>query len=116
MVKETENWFAAAPISQRELLCQLRSLVLATTLDAVEEIKWNRPCYSSEGLLYCYIGRARGHVTLGFQRGSELADPYGLLEGNGKDMRHVKITCPSSLNEEAVRALLLEAISSRHLR
>ena len=31
------------------------------------------------------------HVTFGFYRGARLKDPKGLLEGIGKELRHVKI-------------------------
>ena len=40
---------------------------------------------------YCYLAPHRDRVNLGFMFGAALDDPNGLLEGRGKNMRHVKI-------------------------
>src|SRR5262245_12995909 len=40
---------------------------------------------------FAYVDAFKAHVNVGFFRGAELADPGGLLEGNGKLMRHVKL-------------------------
>ena len=57
----------------------------------------------------CYIGVIKDHVNLGFLHGSELADPEVILEGTGKQMRHIKIWSPSDLLRPAIRAYLREA-------
>jgi len=57
----------------------------------------------------CYIGVIKDHVNLGFIRGSELADPQRILEGTGKQMRHIKIRNMSDLLRPAIRAYLQEA-------
>ncbi len=38
-----------------------------------------------------YVNVFTAHVNVGFFRGAALADPYGLLVGTGKFMRHVKL-------------------------
>ena len=40
---------------------------------------------------FAYVNAFTRHVNVGFFRGTELADPERLLEGNGKFMRHVKL-------------------------
>ena len=57
----------------------------------------------------CYIGVAKNHVNLSFNRGTELADPKKILEGSGKQTRHVKIRSMSDLQRPAIRAYLREA-------
>jgi len=57
----------------------------------------------------CYIGIIKDHVNLGFIRGSELADHQRILEGTGKQMRHIKIRNMSDLERPAIRAYLQEA-------
>jgi hypothetical protein len=57
----------------------------------------------------CYIGVIKDHVNLGLIRGSELADPQRILEGTGKQMRHIKIRNMSDLERPAIRAYLQEA-------
>jgi hypothetical protein len=57
----------------------------------------------------CYIGVMKDHINLGFNRGSELADPQRILEGSGKQMRHIKIRNESDVFHPAIRAYLREA-------
>lgn len=57
----------------------------------------------------CYIGVQTDHVNLGFHRGAEMADPKRILEGDGKQMRHIKIRNMPDLLRPAVRNYLREA-------
>jgi hypothetical protein len=57
----------------------------------------------------CYIGVIKDHVNLGFHHGTELADPQRILEGAGKQMRHIKIRNMPDLLRPAIRAYLREA-------
>ena len=38
-----------------------------------------------------YVNAFKAHASVGFFHGATLADPAGLLEGEGKRMRHVKL-------------------------
>lgn len=87
----TDAWFEEAPEEHRLVLMQLRSLILNTGVGIKESIKWNRPCYETEKGLFCYLYPTKRYVNLGFQKGASLVDEEGLLEGSGKDMRHIKI-------------------------
>jgi hypothetical protein len=42
-----------------------------------------------------YVNAFKAHGNVGFFRGTEIADPAGLLEGTGKFMRHVKLRAAS---------------------
>jgi hypothetical protein len=44
------------------------------------------------------------------QTGAQLPDPDGLLEGNGKQVRHIPLESPGVLDTPAVRALMNEAL------
>ena len=55
---------------------------------------------------FCYVGVFKAHVNIGFFFGAELEDPAGILEGNGKRMRHVKVKPGAQLNFAALRALI----------
>ena len=50
-------------------------------------------------------------VTLFFLNGVALDDPNGLLEGDGKQVRSIRLTHPSMLNEPQVEALIVQAIA-----
>src|SRR5258705_12925752 len=53
-----------------------------------------------------YVNAFTAHVNVGFFRGAELADPSGLLEGTGKNMRHVKLRPGSEIDAKALAALI----------
>jgi hypothetical protein len=50
-------------------------------------------------------------VNLGFNFGSQLPDPDGLLRGEGKFIRHVRIAQPADLDAPGVRELVKAAIA-----
>lgn len=102
-------WFDSLPATQRPVLDALRNLIFETTPDAVEELKWSHPCYSNSEGLFCYLRTTKKHATIGFQKGSSLDDPTGILEGDGKEMRHIKLPSMDAFDESAIKALLLIA-------
>jgi len=102
-------WFKAVSPAQRGTLLALRQLILATAPDVVEEIKWNRPCYSNGRGTFCYLHSTKSYATLGFQKGTTLLDPDGLMEGTGKDMRHIKFRNGRSARDPGVLRLLRQA-------
>jgi hypothetical protein len=57
----------------------------------------------------CVVTAWRQHVTLGFSRGVDLADPASLLQGAGKAMRHVRLQSLADLGRPEIRALLRQA-------
>lgn len=109
---EISTWFSSSPLDHEAALDALRSMVLSTGDGTVEEIKWGRPCYSTKRGLFCYLQKAKSHVAIGFPHGSALEDPDGLLEGTGKDMRHVKLNSADDVRGKhaAITALLQQAI------
>ena len=53
-----------------------------------------------------YVDAFTAHVNVGFFNGADLDDPYGLLEGTGKFMRHVKLRPGRAVNQRALEALI----------
>jgi hypothetical protein len=51
-----------------------------------------------------YVNEFRRHVNVGFFNRAALADPAGLLEGTGKNMRHVKLKTGSEVDVVALEA------------
>lgn len=56
-----------------------------------------------------YVNAFTAHVNVGFFLGAHLADPEGLLEGSGKNMRHVKLRPGAEIDREALGALIQAA-------
>ena len=62
---------------------------------------------------YAYLAVHPKHVNLGFYRGAALPDPAGLLEGTGRDMRHIKLHAPGDLERPEIADLLRAARAER---
>ena len=62
---------------------------------------------------YAYLAVHPNHVNLGFYRGAALPDPAGLLEGTGRDMRHIKLHGPAEIERPEIADLLREARAER---
>jgi hypothetical protein len=56
-----------------------------------------------------YVNAFTSHVNVGFFQGASLADPAGLLEGNGKRMRHVTLRWGKPANDAALSELISAA-------
>ena len=59
----------------------------------------------------CAIAAHSDHTNLQFYRGTSLRDPQRLLEGTGKNLRHVKVYSVDDVRRAALSALLREAIA-----
>ena len=55
---------------------------------------------------FAYVNIFTAHVNVGFFRGSELADPGGLLQGTGKFMRHVKLGPGGAVDATTMKRLI----------
>lgn len=107
-VTEVEAFIRQAPPALRRLLRELRSLVREELPEASEQIKWGRPVYTLHRIV-CYLAAAEDHVRLGFYRGVELDDPAGLLEGDRKKLRHLKVRRPQDIRRRQFIRLLAQA-------
>ena len=58
-----------------------------------------------------YVNAFTAHVNVGFFLGAHLEDPARLLEGTGKNMRHVKLRPGAAIDREALAALIEAAYS-----
>jgi len=105
---------------------EIRSLALAVRARIYEirpevvEVVWERQKIAGYGTgpkkmtqHYHWIQPAKKHVTLGFNYGTELPDPGGLLEGTGKLFRHIKIKTRADLDNEHLIELMTFATTHR---
>ena len=58
---------------------------------------------------FAYVNAFTAHVNVGFFLGAYLADPKGLLEGTGKQMRHVKLRPGADVDRAALDGLIQAA-------
>jgi hypothetical protein len=55
---------------------------------------------------FAYVNAFKAHANVGFFHGATLADPAGMLEGDGKRMRHVKLRPGKDLDAAALGELI----------
>ncbi len=89
---------AIAPVMNK-----LREVVEKTVPDAESGLKWGKPCYMIKGNIVCMVANHKAHVNLIFS-GPEgtFDDPEGLLQGDGKTGRHLKLTEVKDIPERHV--------------
>lgn len=99
---------AVQPIVRR-----LRALVQTTLPELVEHLDGNDvlrygPTTKMRDFV-CYISGHKAHANLGFAHGASLPDPDGLIEGTGKNLRHVKVRTVGATAHPGLKQLLEEA-------
>jgi hypothetical protein len=77
--------------------------------DLHTETRWGHPWYVGKDLVVV-IGAFTHHVGVEFWRGASLLDPHSLLEGTGKNLRHVKLRSVAEAHSPAFASLLREAV------
>lgn len=113
------DFLALASPELRSICEALRNRIAALDADFVG-VAWPRQKIASFGVgprkmteHYVYIGLQKSQVNLGFHRGASLHDPRGILEGTGKQLRHVRIRNVRACNNAHVIDLLRQAIADR---
>jgi hypothetical protein len=88
----------------------LRALVKRSAPKVEEGMNaWGLPMFDSSGAFgYFMIGAS--HVTFGLYNGTSLDDPEKLLEGTGKNLRHVKLRRMEDLKRAGLSKLVKSAI------
>ena len=106
---KVNEYIAALPVNIQDITTRLRNLIFETSENITEEIKWGMPSYSDKGNV-CYLQSSKKHVNLGFYNGASLNDTDRLLEGAGKQMRHIRIKKLEEIQPEKFKTLIQEAI------
>jgi hypothetical protein len=87
----------------------VRALVRKAAPRSRENISpWGIPIFESSGPV-CYLMIGKSHITFGFPRGASLPDSAQLLEGTGKNLRHVKLRELSDVHDANLRQLIVQA-------
>jgi hypothetical protein len=104
-----DDYLDDQPPKNRSIIRALRRFVKRVESGLEESVKWGNGCWVKGKVPISYVYSAPDHVQFGFIRGSALKDPQGLLEGNGKYVRHVKVRKPSDIDEDVFKAFLRQA-------
>lgn len=107
MNEQITQYINAANNEQKEIMTSVRSILHQHVKDVKEEFKWSRPVFKTTDI-FAYLQSNKNHVNLGFYKDlDKLEDPNGLLEGTGKNMRHIKLKSVSDIDPELLRQWFL---------
>ena len=101
----------------REIAVKAREVILTVLPNASEKVYpgWKVIQYATGSdmkSVFAVISPQRERVNLGLANGAGLEDPDGLLEGDGKAIRHLKLTSPEAAAAPAVKALVRGALQA----
>lgn len=100
---------------------KLRELLFANLPDIIEQLdlpaRMIGYCYGQKySELICVIIPSKKGLKLGFNRGTELPDPEGLLEGTGKISRYIEIHSEKQIQSPAIKKMLYNALMAYKLQ
>ena len=105
-----EGFFAKQPPHLRPILDQLRAMIAEAAPEAAATTKWGMPFYSIGPNTLCALAAFKAHVNLILPGPpGTYPDPDGLLEGDGKTGKHLKLHSPDAVPGAAVRGWLRTA-------
>lgn len=87
---------------KKTIVHALREAAQGVSTGIIEGIKWNALCFFKGGRPFVGIMPYKNYVSVIFDRGSEMADELGVLEGSGKQMRHIKIRTLEEIKQKNV--------------
>ena len=102
MNNNVTEYINQAPDQQKKIMEIVRQLIHENAGQVQEEFKWSRPVFRNEKD-FAYLKTAKDYVTLGFFNFQKLDDPGNLLEGTGKDMRHIKLKSVDSIDKDLLK-------------
>jgi hypothetical protein len=102
-----DSFFEKQPPHLLPIVEELRAIVTNAVPDASSSIKWGMPFYVIGSETVCAIAGFKSHVNLILAGPpGTFDDPEGLLEGEGKTGRHLKLRSVEELPRDAVRGWL----------
>ena len=104
-----DDYLAGQSPRNQTIIRALRRFVKKVAPDLEESVKWGNGCWVKGKVPVSYVYSAPDHLQFGFFGGSALEDPRGLLEGEGKFVRHIKLRKAVDIDERAFGALLRQA-------
>jgi hypothetical protein len=105
-----DGFFAKQPPHLRVILEALRKLIEDVAPDATASLKWGTPVYAVGRDMMCALAGFKSHVNLILAGPpGTFMDPEGLLEGEGKTGRHLKLRTLDELPLKAARGWLRAA-------
>jgi len=104
-----DAWLESRPPEHRGVVQKWFLRMRRCGPDVRELIHDGAPTACVGDVAFGYVNAFRSHVNVGFFNGAKLPDPFELLEGTGKRMRHVKIKPSEVVDAHALDELIRAA-------
>ena len=106
---EINEYLETKDVRLQEVIRRLRILMKKLISDMTEGVNpWGVPTFYVNDQM-CYYRVGLRHITFGFFLGTSLDDRKGLLEGTGKNLRHIKLRTIDDLSKDGLKELILDA-------
>lgn len=110
--KPIDGFFKRQAAALQPVARALRALIESAAPEARSSIKWGMPFFMIGDSMVCAIGAHKAHVNLILSGPpGTFSDPDGLLSGDGKTGRHLKLTANDTIPTAAVRGWLRTAVA-----
>jgi hypothetical protein len=93
----------------REIVAELRALMRECAPDAREVVSYGVPMFKQKRTL-AVISPTKKGITFAMSKGADFKDKYGLLEGEGKISKNVRMKDMKEVNREALRYYIKQAV------
>jgi hypothetical protein len=97
----------------KEIVDIIRELIVDVAPDSKEKTMYGGQVFeldsSGHKRLFCGVFVRANHITVEFDRGYELDDKSKLLEGKGKDRRHLKICSKPEIASKNLKGFIAQA-------
>lgn len=107
--QEIKDYLSGLSDFQRELVMEVREVVLSSDKILQEGIKWGSIAFYNNKNI-CGYRVAKAHITLLFMEGASLVDKHGILEGSGPKARTIKMKSPEDIHKKGIKDLVQQAI------
>jgi hypothetical protein len=105
----TEEWLGSREGVAGTIARRWFKRILSCGRDVRELLHDGCPTACVQDAAFAYVNVFKAHVNVGFFHGASLPDPAGLLQGEGRRMRHVKLKPGVPCDEAALEALIASA-------
>lgn len=110
------KWLAGQSVELGAIARRWYHVIRESGADVHELLHDGMPTFCVNGVAFAYVNAFKAHVNVGFYHGLALPDPARLLEGAGKNMRHVKLRPDRVVNARALEALIAAAVKDIRIR
>lgn len=103
---DTEEWLGGREGALGDIARRWFRRIRACGRDVHELLHDGCPTACVQDAAFAYVNVFKAHVNVGFYQGASLPDPGGLLQGEGRRMRHVKLRPGEPVDAAALEALI----------